>query len=308
MPARPISTTASRRASPISTICARAGRRHCARHTRIFRDHPTNPKQKQKTEGEDTMADATNKIAIVTGAGTGVGRAASLALMKAGFTVVLAGRRIEMLEETKKLGDNLGKSLCVSADMTDPGSIAALFAKVMEVYGRLDVLFNNAGMGAPAIPFEDLGLAQWQAVVNTNLTGPFLCTQHAFRIMKDQTPRGGRIINNGSISAPAPRPHSAAYTATKHAVTGLTKQTALDCRGHDICCGQIDIGNAATPLTERMAQGEGVLQPDGRKMTEPRMAAEDVGRAVVYMASLPLDTNVLSMTVTANLMPFVGRG
>ena len=254
------------------------------------------------------MSETLEKIAVVTGAGTGVGRAASLALMKAGFTVVLAGRRIEMLEETRKLGDNIGKSLPVSADMTDPGSIAALFAKVMEVYGRLDVLFNNAGMGAPAIPFEDLSLAQWQAVVNTNLTGPFLCTQHAFRIMKDQTPRGGRIINNGSISAHTPRPGAAAYTATKHAVTGLTKQTALDCRGKDIVCGQIDIGNAATPLTERMVQGQGVLQPDGSSMVEARMNADDVGRAVVYMANLPLDTNVLFMTVMANMMPFVGRG
>jgi NAD(P)-dependent dehydrogenase (short-subunit alcohol dehydrogenase family) len=215
---------------------------------------------------------------------------------------------MEMLEETKKLGDNVGKSLCVSADMTSPGSIAALFAKVMETYGRLDVLFNNAGMGAPPVNFEDLTLEQWQAVVNTNLTGPFLCTQHAFRIMKDQNPRGGRIINNGSISAHAPRPYSAAYTSTKHAVTGLTKSTSLDCRQYDICCGQVDIGNAITPLTERMATGEGVLQPDGRKMMEPRMEADHVGNAVVYMASLPLDTNVLFMTVMANKMPFVGRG
>src|SRR5882757_3405463 len=176
------------------------------------------------------MAEAAEKIAIVTGAGTGVGRAASLALMKAGFTVVLAGRRLEMLEETKKLGDNVGKSLPVTADMTDPGSIAALFARVMEVYGRLDVLFNNAGMGAPPLPFEDLPLATWQAVVNTNLTAPFLCTQHAFRIMKDQTPRGGRIINNGSISAHAPRPFSSPYTSTKHGITGLTKASNLDGR------------------------------------------------------------------------------
>jgi Short-chain alcohol dehydrogenase of unknown specificity len=254
------------------------------------------------------MAEAGNKIAVVTGAGTGVGRAASLALMNAGFTVVLAGRRMEMLQETQKLGDNVGKSLPVSADMTDPGSIAALFAKVMDVYGRLDVLFNNAGMGAPPVPFEDLSLAQWQAVVATNLTAPFLCTQHAFRIMKDQTPRGGRIINNGSISAHAPRPFSVAYTSTKHAVTGLTKSTSLDCRQYDICCSQVDIGNAATPLTERMVQGDGVLQPSGAKMIEPRMEAEHVGNAVVYMASLPLDTNVLFMTVMANKMPFVGRG
>src|SRR5450631_2692058 len=241
------------------------------------------------------MAEAGNKIAVVTGAGTGVGRAASLALMNAGFTVVLAGRRMEMLQETQKLGDNVGKSLPVTADMTDPGSIAALFAKVMQNYGRLDVLFNNAGMGAPPVPFEDLGLAQWQAVVNTNLTGPFLCTQHAFRIMKDQTPRGGRIINNGSISAHAPRPFSSAYTSTN-----------LDGRMYDIAVGQVDIGNAATPMTDRMVAG--VLQPDGRKIPEPRMDAKAVGDAVAYMASLPLDANVLFMTVMASKMPFVGRG
>jgi NAD(P)-dependent dehydrogenase (short-subunit alcohol dehydrogenase family) len=246
-----------------------------------------------------------NKIAIVTGAGTGVGRAASLALMNAGFTVVLAGRRLEKLEETAGLGVP-GKSLAVSADMTDAGSIAALFAKVMEVYGRLDLLFNNAGMGTPAMPFEDLSLAQWQAVVSTNLTASFLCTQHAFRIMKDQTPRGGRIINNGSISAHAPRPFSAPYTSTKHAITGLTKATNLDGRAYDIAVGQIDIGNAATPMTDRMV--DGVLQPDGRKMPEPRMDSKAVGDAVAYMAGLPLDANVLFMTVMASKMPFVGRG
>src|SRR6202158_4175748 len=252
------------------------------------------------------MAEAANKIAVVTGAGTGVGRAASLALMNAGFTVVLAGRRMEMRQETQKLGDNIGKSLPVSADMTDPGSIAALFARVMEVYGRLDVLFNNAGMGAPPVNFEDLSLAQWQAVVNTNLTGPFLCTQHAFRIMKDQTPRGGRIINNGSISAHAPRPFSSPYTSTKHAITGLTKSSALDGRAYDIACGQIDIGNAATPMTERMKTG--VLQPSGEMRPEPRMDVEDVAKAVVHMASLPLDSNILFMTIMATKMPFVGRG
>jgi NAD(P)-dependent dehydrogenase (short-subunit alcohol dehydrogenase family) len=250
------------------------------------------------------MTEANNKIAVVTGAGTGVGRAASLALMNAGFTVVLAGRRLEMLEETAKLGS--GKSLAVPSDMTDAGSIAALFAKVMEVYGRLDVLFNNAGMGAPPVNFEDLSLAHWQAVVATNLTGPFLCTQHAFRIMKDQTPRGGRIINNGSISAHAPRPFSSAYTSTKHAITGLTKATNLDGRAYDIAVGQIDIGNAATPMTDRMV--DGVLQPDGRKMPEPRMDSKAVGDAVAYMANLPLDANVLFMTVMASKMPFVGRG
>ncbi|MGM4928698.1 SDR family oxidoreductase [Tardiphaga sp. 619_E2_N8_5] len=251
----------------------------------------------------------TNKIALVTGAGTGVGRAASLALMNAGFTVVLAGRRLELLQETQKLGAaNGSKSLPVSADMADPASIAALFARVMQEFGRLDVLFNNAGMGAPAIPFEDLGLEQWQAVVNTNLTAPFLCTQHAFRIMKDQTPRGGRIINNGSISAHAPRPFSAAYTSTKHAITGLTKASNLDGRAYDIAVGQVDIGNAATPMTDRMVNGPGVLQPDGTSKQEPRMDAKAVGDAVAYMAGLPLDANVLTMTVMATKMPFVGRG
>src|ERR1700757_5376106 len=252
------------------------------------------------------MTEATNKIAVVTGAGTGVGRAASLALMRVGFTVVLAGRRQEMLEETAKLGDNIGKSLPVVADMTSPDSIAALFKKGQDTYGRLDVLFNNAGMGAPAVNFEDLTLPQWQAVVNTNLTGPFLCTQHAFRIMKDQKPRGGRIINNGSISAHAPRPVSVAYTSTKHAITGLTKSTSLDGRQYDIACGQIDIGNAATPMTERMTKG--VLQPDGSTRVEPRMDVDAVANAIVYMDSLPLDANVQFMTVMATKRPFVGRG
>ncbi|HEY8332691.1 MAG TPA: SDR family oxidoreductase [Tardiphaga sp.] len=251
----------------------------------------------------------TTRIAIVTGAGTGVGRAASLALMKAGFTVVLAGRRLEMLQETQKLGEaEGGKSLPVSADMADPASIAALFARTMDSFGRLDVLFNNAGMGAPPVKFEDLALEQWQAVVNTNLTAPFLCTQHAFRIMKDQTPRGGRIINNGSISAHAPRPFSAAYTSTKHAITGLTKASNLDGRAYDIAVGQVDIGNAATPMTDRMVNGPGVLQPDGTSKQEPRMDAKAVGDAVAYMAGLPLDANVLFMTVMATKMPFVGRG
>ena len=189
-----------------------------------------------------------------------------------------------------------------------PASIKALFAKTKDSFGRLDVLFNNAGIGAPPVPFEDLPLETWKKVVDTNLTGMFLCTQEAIRIMKAQNPRGGRIINNGSISAHTPRPRSAAYTATKHAVTGLTKSTALDCRGHDICCGQIDIGNAATPLTDRMVQGQGVMQPDGHMAVEARMNADDVGRAVAYMANLPLDTNVLFMTVMANMMPYVGRG
>ena len=251
------------------------------------------------------MAEAAKKIALVTGAGTGVGRAASLALMNSGFTVVLAGRRKEMLEETAKLGP-AGMSLPVSADMMDPASIAALFDMVKSTYGRLDVLFNNAGMGAPPVPFEDLTMEQWQSVVATNLTAPFLCTQHAFRIMKDQSPRGGRIINNGSISAHAPRPFSSPYTSTKHAITGLTKASNLDGRAYDIAVGQIDIGNAETPMTERMVGG--VLQPDGRMMPEPRMDVKAVGDAVAYMAGLPLDANVLFMTVMATKMPLVGRG
>jgi len=213
---------------------------------------------------------------------------------------------MEMLEETKKLGDNVGKSLPVSADMTDPGSIAALFAKVMDTYGRLDVLFNNAGMGAPPIPLEDLTLEQWQNVVNINLTAMFLCTQEAIRIMKAQSPMGGRIINNGSISAHAPRPNSAPYTATKHGMTGLTKSTSLDGRQYDIACGQIDIGNAATEMTEPMTSG--VMQASGTIEVEPRIDVEQVARAVVFMASLPLDANVLFMTVMATKMPFIGRG
>jgi NAD(P)-dependent dehydrogenase (short-subunit alcohol dehydrogenase family) len=252
---------------------------------------------------------AARKVALVTGAGTGVGRAATLALMKEGYAVVLAGRRKEMLEAVAKEGTQTpGEAFPVSTDVGDPASIKSLFAKTKEKYGRLDVLFNNAGIGAPAMPIEDIPLDKWQAVVATNLTGLFVCTQEAIKLMKAQDPRGGRIINNGSISAHTPRPGAAPYTSTKHGVTGLTKQTALDCRGHNICCGQIDIGNAATPMTERMVQGDGVLQPDGSKKIEARMAADDVGRAVVYMANLPLDTNVLFMTVMANLMPFAGRG
>ena len=250
-----------------------------------------------------------SKIAIVTGAGTGIGRAAALALMKAGYTVVLAGRRKDKLDEVAKEGAAAdGSSLVVPTDVADPASIKALFARTKETFGRLDVLFNNAGIGAPAMPMEELPLERWKAVVDTNLTGSFVCTQEAIKIMKAQSPRGGRIINNGSISAHTPRPQSVAYTATKHAMTGLTKQTSLDGRPFDICCGQIDVGNAATPLTERMVTGEGVLQPDGRKMVEARMDTEHVGNAIVYMANLPLDTNVLFLTVMANQMPYVGRG
>jgi NAD(P)-dependent dehydrogenase (short-subunit alcohol dehydrogenase family) len=250
---------------------------------------------------------ASQKVALITGAGSGIGKAAALALAKEGYAVVLAGRRQEPLDavvaEVKKLGVN---ALAVPTDVRDPASIKALFAKTKAAFGRLDVLFNNAGVGAPPVPFEDLSIEQWKAVVDTNLTAVFLCTQEAFKIMKEQKPRGGRIINNGSISAHAPRPRSAAYTSTKHAVTGLTKTTALDGREYDIACGQIDIGNAVTPLTERMAQG--VLQPDGSLKPEPRMDVDHVGQAIVYMANLPLETNVLFMTVMATKMPFVGRG
>jgi NAD(P)-dependent dehydrogenase (short-subunit alcohol dehydrogenase family) len=233
----------------------------------------------------------------------------AIALAKAGYHLALAGRRREPLDETAATVKAAGvRAEVVPTDVSKRDSVLALFAQVKSTYGRLDVLFNNAGIGAPAVPLEDLPFDAWQNAVATNLTGMFLCTQEAIKIMKAQDPRGGRIINNGSISAHAPRPFTVAYTATKHAVTGLTKSTSLDCRPYDICCGQIDIGNAVSPLTERMVKGEGVLQPDGRKMIEPRMEAEQVGAAVVYMASLPLDTNVLFMTVMANKMPFVGRG
>ena len=249
------------------------------------------------------MAEA-QKVAIVTGAGTGIGKAAAIALAKAGYAVALAGRRKEPLDETAK--ELKGKTLAVPTNVGDPASVKALFAKVKEQFGRLDLLFNNAGMGAPAVPLEELTYDQWSAVVAANLTGPFLCTQEAFKIMKDQKPRGGRIINNGSISAHAPRPFSSPYTSTKHAITGLTKSSALDGRAYDIACGQIDIGNAATPMTERMKAG--VLQPSGEMRPEPRMDVEDVAKAVVHMASLPLDSNILFMTIMATKMPFVGRG
>jgi NAD(P)-dependent dehydrogenase (short-subunit alcohol dehydrogenase family) len=252
---------------------------------------------------------ASTKIALVTGAGTGVGKAVALALAKAGYNLVLAGRRKEPLEETAAAINAAGaQALSVPTDVSKRDEILALFAKVKSTFGRLDVLFNNAGIGAPPVPLEELPYETWQNVVATNFTGMFLCTQEAIKIMKGQNPRGGRIINNGSISAHTPRPFSVAYTSTKHAVTGLTKSTALDCRPYDICCGQIDIGNAATPMTDRMVKGEGVPQPNGTKMIEARMDASHVGDAVVYMAGLPLDTNVLFMTVMANKMPFVGRG
>jgi NAD(P)-dependent dehydrogenase (short-subunit alcohol dehydrogenase family) len=243
------------------------------------------------------------KIALVTGAGSGIGRAVSLALDSAGYSVVLAGRRVAQLEQTAALGSRM---LCVRTDVAKPDSVRALFAKTKDVFGRLDLLFNNAGIGAPSAPMEDLTFKQWTSVVDVNLTGAFLCAQEAVRMMKAQQPRGGRIINNGSISAHAPRPNSAPYTATKHAITGLTKCISLDGRDYDIACGQIDIGNAATELTERMASG--VIQANGSTMAEPRMDLKHVADAVLYMANLPLDANVQFMTVMATKMPLVGRG
>jgi len=250
---------------------------------------------------------AVEKVAMVTGAGSGVGRATAVALSGVGYSLVLVGRRVEALQETAALiGPQGPATLVVSADLGDPAAVRHVFAQTKERFGRLDVLFNNAGIGAPGIPLEDLTYEQWKAVVDVNLSGVFLCTQEAFRLMKTQKPRGGRIINNGSISATTPRPNSAPYTATKHAVTGLTKSAALDGRPFDIACGQIDIGNASTPLTARMAKG--VPQADGSMAVEPTIDANHIARAVVYMASLPLDANVLTMTVMATRMPFVGRG
>jgi NAD(P)-dependent dehydrogenase (short-subunit alcohol dehydrogenase family) len=249
------------------------------------------------------------KIAIVTGAGSGIGRASALALLAEGYQVVLAGRRPEALAETAARAEKAGaagRALAVPTDVADEASVRALFETTRQAFGRLDVLFNNAGTGAPPVPIEDLTFEQWRRVVDVNLTGPFLCTREAFRLMKEQDPRGGRIINNGSISAYTPRPNSAPYTSTKHAITGLTKSTALDGRKYGIACGQIDIGNAGTEMTARMK--DGVLQADGSLVPEPTMDVEHVARAVVYMAGLPLDANVLFMTVMATAMPFVGRG
>ena len=247
------------------------------------------------------------KVALVTGAGSGIGRAVSLAFQSEGYSVVLAGRRLGELEKTAALAAaGGGKMVAVATDVSRPDSVQAAFTKSREVFGRLDVLFNNAGINAPSVPMEDLTYEQWTQVLSINLTGAFLCAQAAIRLMKTQQPRGGRIINNGSISAHAPRPNSAPYTATKHAITGLTKCIALDGRDYDIACGQIDIGNAATELTDRMASG--VPQANGMVAVEPRMEAADVSKAVLYMASLPLDANVLFMTVMATKMPFVGRG
>jgi len=246
----------------------------------------------------------TRKVVLVTGAGSGIGRAVSLALAEAGYAIVLAGRRQQNLDQLKS--EIPGEAIAVATDITDPASVAALFSATKQAFGRLDVLFNNAGIGAPPVPLEELTIEQWRAVVDTNLSGAFYCTQEAFRLMKSQSPAGGRIINNGSISAHAPRPNSAPYTATKHAITGLTRSISLDGRQHNICCGQIDIGNADTPMT--LQTKVGMPQADGSVRPEPSMNASDVAKAVVYMASLPLDANVLFMTVMANRMPFVGRG
>jgi len=247
------------------------------------------------------------KVAIVTGAGSGIGRRAAIALLREGYSVVLAGRRAEKLEETAaEAAVDAARILSAPTDVSNPDSVRALFAETVKRFGRVDVLFNNAGINVPSVSIEDLTVEQWRSVVDVNLTGMFLCTREAFLVMKDQTPRGGRIINNGSISAHAPRPGSAPYTATKHAVTGLTKSTSLDGRKYDIACGQIDIGNAATEMTARMTRG--VPQANGSIEVEPTMNADDVARAVVYMAGLPLEANVLFMTVMATKMPFVGRG
>jgi NAD(P)-dependent dehydrogenase (short-subunit alcohol dehydrogenase family) len=246
------------------------------------------------------------KVALVTGAGSGIGRATALAFLREGYRVVLAGRRADRLEETQASAPPGSESLVVPTDVRDPAAVRNLFSRTRESFGRLDVLFNNAGAGAPSIPLEDLTFEQWKSVVDVNLTGAFLCTQEAIRIMKAQEPRGGRIINNGSISAHAPRPDSAPYTATKHAITGLTKSTALDGRKYDIACGQIDIGNAATDLTVRMK--DGIVQPHGGIVPEPRMDVEHAAEGVLAMARLPLETNVLFMTIMATKMPFIGRG
>ena len=250
---------------------------------------------------------STGKVAIITGAGTGIGKRCALALLKDGWSVALAGRRAELLEKTRVEAGEEGKNaIVVRTDVGDPEAVRDLFARTKEAFGRLDVLFNNAGVGAPGRPLEDLTYEQWKTVVDANLTGPFLCTQEAFKMMKEQTPMGGRIINNGSISAQTPRPNSAPYTATKHGMVGLTKSTALDGRKYDIACSQIDIGNAVTEMTAKMSKG--VPQPDGTRKVEPTFDVERVAEAVLFLANLPLDTNVLFMNMMATKMPFVGRG
>ena len=248
-----------------------------------------------------------DKVALVTGAGTGIGRAAALSLNRIGYAVVLAGRRAALLDDTAAMaGPDAPAMLAVPCDISQPAEIATLFERAAEAFGRLDLLFNNAGVSPRAVPFEDLSLADWQRAVDVNLTAAFLCAQEAVRMMKRQTPKGGRIVNNGSVSAYAPRPNSVAYSATKHAITGLTRSLALDGRAHDIACSQIDVGNAETPMTERMKAG--VRQPDGRVVPEPVINVDHVGDAVARIAALPLDANVLFMTIMATKMPFVGRG
>ena len=249
----------------------------------------------------------TTKVALVTGAGSGVGRYAALALLNDGYSVVLAGRRADALDETIRMStQSAASSLAVPTDVTDPEAVNNLFKSTKDRFGKLDLLFNNAGMGAPAKPLEELTVKQWTDVVDVNLTGSFLCTQEAFRLMKNQEPMGGRIINNGSVSAHAPRPNSAPYTSTKHAITGLTKSTSLDGRKYNIACGQIDIGNAATDMTKRMK--DGVPQADGSTMIEPTMDVDNVSRAILYMANLPLDANAQFLTIMATKMPYLGRG
>jgi NAD(P)-dependent dehydrogenase (short-subunit alcohol dehydrogenase family) len=256
---------------------------------------------------EEVNVNSETRVALVTGAGTGIGRAVCHALLNDGYALVLAGRRLDALQETVQLAEvDPPGTLCVPTDVGKPDQVNNLFARAGESFGRLDLLFNNAGSFTPGIPLEDLSYEQWQSTVDVNLTGPFLCAQQAIRMMKAQTPKGGRIINNGSISAHAPRPFSAPYTSTKHAITGLTKSISLDCRHHNIACGQIDIGNAATPMTEAMPKG--VPQANGEKAVEPVMDVEHVAQAVLQMAALPLDTNVQFMTIMATKMPYIGRG
>ncbi|MFM8900124.1 MAG: SDR family oxidoreductase [Burkholderiales bacterium] len=249
----------------------------------------------------------TKKIALITGAGSGIGRAAALGLAQAGYTLVLAGRRADAIEAVaQEIRGSGGTALPVVTDIRDPDAVASLFSTTQSTFGRLDVLFNNAGVNPKATPIEDIPFEQWKSAVDTNVVGTFLCTQHAVRLMKSQTPQGGRIINNGSLAAYAPRPNTIAYTATKHAISGLTRSTSLDGRKYNIACGQIDIGNAATDMTARLTKGE--VQADGSTAIEPRMELTDIASAVVYMAGLPLSANVLFMTVMATNMPFVGRG
>ena len=246
------------------------------------------------------------RVAIITGAGSGIGKRTALLLLAEGYSVALAGRRLDRLQETAAEAGACERALIVPTDVTDPTAVDELFNRTIEAFGRLDLLFNNAGRGAPRVEFDEISYEDWKAVVDVNLTGVFLCTQRAFRIMKNQTPQGGRIINNGSISAHAPRPNSSPYTSTKHAITGLTKSTSLDGRAYNICCGQIDIGNAATEMTERMQTG--IPQANGTIMVEPTMNSDSVAQTILYMDSLPLDSNVLCLTVMANQMPYVGRG